>query len=679
MFDIPELFCTEASAIGHDNPLRCRRHIDEWSDMIPARPEQTMATTPAQSRILAQIVLGVNALCFIPLAGAQDQVPVPATAQEAAPAALPDTPAPAIEDAPSRAIKYDVRIDAPRNLRELLETNLDLMRWRGNPRLDLEQLQRLVRVAPEQVKTLIATEGYYSPKVTSGLDTSGTTPVARVVVDPGPATVVGDVDIELRGFVPFDKGSAPLDAAALRNRWTLPAGTRFRTADWEAAKRGLVRSVATSRFPRAQLLDSSATVDPDTHRALLKVVLDSGPDARFGNLKIEGLQRYAPSIVTNINEIRPGQEYSEAAMQALQGKLQDTGYFASVEVSADMSSVIAQQVETLDQTGAPQQQAATGPATLPVLVRVTENKRKNVSLGVGLSTNTGARAQAEYDDLNVFGKRMKSTLLYEQKHQSLGADFFWPTTSNGYSNSVGAGYDRLDANGQITRTTSVHAKRAWGSPLLERTLTLEALTEQITIDDLPTTRVKSVPLTFSITRRHLDSLVQPSRGYIVNLQLGAAFLPILTDEKFVRVYASARVYKPVGDAGTLILRGEFGAVGSGNKDGVPSTFLFRAGGDQSVRGYGYQDLGVPVGSAITGGRYLVTASAEYDYWFKPPYGAAVFYDAGNAGDNFSDLKPKVGYGVGARWRSPVGPLAVDVAYGKAVHEVRLHFSLGFTF
>ena len=274
---------------------------------------------------------------------------------------------------------------------------------------------------------------------------------------------------------------------------------------------------------------------------------------------------------------------------------------------------------------------------------------------------------------------MKSNVLYEQKHQAAKAEFYLPTTTGGYNNSFGAGYDRLDANGQITRTTSIHAKRAWGSPLLEKTLTLEALTEQVTIDDMPTTRVKSVPLTFALTKRKLDSLVQPSRGYILNAQIGGAFLPVLTDEKFVRLYTRGLAYKPVGDAGTLIVRGEFGAVGSKDKNGVPSTFLFRAGGDQSVRGYGYQQLGVPVGSAITGGRYLLTGSAEYDYWFKPPWGAAVFYDVGNAGDNFHDLKPKVGYGVGARWRSPVGPINVDVAYGKAVHKVRLHFSLGFTF
>jgi translocation and assembly module TamA len=633
---------------------------------------------------LAQIVLAVNALCASVGAAAQSEVPAPTTstaqtqkelqAQERAPAA----PIP-VETGEQHAVRYDVKIDAPRSLRDLLESNLDLMRWRGNPRVDLEQLQRLVRTAPDEARTLVATEGYYSPKITSGLDTSGATPVARVVVDPGEPVTVGDVDLELRGFTPFDKASAPFDAAALRNRWPLPVGKRFRTADWEAAKRGMVRQIAQSRFPRAQLLDSSATVDPDAHRARLKVVIDSGPDVHFGALKIEGLQRYRPEVITNLNQIHPGDQYSEAALQALQGRLQDTGYFSSVEVSVDMTSALAEQVSELNQGQGAQKEAPSAPVTMPVLVRVTENKRKNLSVGVGFSTNTGARAQANYDDLNVFGKRMKSNLLYEQLHQQARVDFFWPTTSNGYSNSVGAGYDREDLRGQITRTTSIHATRAWGSPLLERSLRLEALTEQVTIDSLPTTRVKALPLTFSITKRALDSLVLPNRGYAVNLQLGAAPVRLLTDEPFVRAYIRAVGYHPLGSSGSLIVRGEFGAVGSKDKDKVPSTFLFRAGGDQSVRGYAYQQLGVPKAGAITGGRYLMTASTEYDWWFKPPWGAAVFVDAGNAGDNFSDLKPKVGYGVGARWRSPVGPIAVDVAYGKAVHKVRLHFSLGFTF
>ncbi|MFL6672185.1 MAG: autotransporter assembly complex protein TamA [Massilia sp.] len=581
----------------------------------------------------------------------------------------------------AQGINYTVEVDAPRPLRELLEQNLDLMRWRGNPRLDLEQLQHLVKVAPDQARTLIETEGFYSPKVSAGLDTSGPVPVARIMVDPGPPVTVGDVDIELQGFVPFDKGSAPFDANALRNKWALPVGSVFRTADWEAAKRNLLRSVMQARFPRAQLVDSSATVDPESHRALLKVVVDSGPEVRLGQLRIRGLKRYPASVITNLNNIRPGQEYNEATLQAFQSRLQDTGYFASVEVSADLRTLLAAELDTMDDEDKDQaaQPAATAPTVVPVLVRVTENKRKKAEVGLGYSTNTGARAQVSYDDLNVFGKRMKSDLIYEQLRQNARVNFFWPTKPNGYNDSIGGGYERNDVRGEVTRVTSVSARRAWGSPLLERSVTLEALTEQRTVDELLATRTKSLPLTFSITRRSLDSLILPTRGFVLSGQVGGAFLPVLTDEKFVRAYARFLYLHPVGASGTLVLRGETGAVGSRNKAGVPSTLLFRAGGDQSVRGYAYQQLGVPVGTAITGGRYLLTASAEYQYWFKPPWGAALFYDVGNAADTWHELKPKVGYGIGARWRSPVGPINVDVAYGKAVHKVRLHFSLGFTF
>ena len=350
--------------------------------MLPERSIIRPCLTP-------RLVLGVGALLFASAAAAQGS---------------------------AQGIDYTVRIDAPRQLEELLEDNLDLVRWRGNARVDLEQLQRLVKEAPEQVKTLIATEGYYSPKVSAGLDTSGGRPVARVIVDPGEPVLVGDVDLVLRGFVPFDKGAAPFDANALRQRWSLPVGARFVQGDWEAAKRDLLREVAQTRFPRAQLVETSATVDPDERRALLRVVIDSGPEMRFGELRIRGLKRYPRKVITNLNQIKPGDEYSEAALQALQSRLQDTGYFSSVEVSADMRAVLNAELEDLkdgDEDGASSPQTPVGPTVLPVLVRVTENKRKFVEAGVGFSTDTGARAQLSYDDLNVLGKRMKSDLLYE--------------------------------------------------------------------------------------------------------------------------------------------------------------------------------------------------------------------------------------------------------------------------
>jgi translocation and assembly module TamA len=609
--------------------------------MLPASP----AKKRAGSRILAQVVAKV----FGGLAAAI--VAVSAQAAE--------------------GLQYEVRIDAPKEVRELLEHNLDLVRFRGNDRIDREQLQRLVRVAPEQIRTLVATDGYYSPMVSARLDRETGEPLVLVKVEPGEPVRVGEIDLELQGF------AANPEVEALKQAWTLKKGRVFRQEEWESAKRALLRSVVQTRYPRAQLVDSQATVDPEARLANLHVVIESGPEMRFGELRIEGLKRYPESVVRNLNQIHPGDYYSEAALQSYQSRLQDTGYFASVDVSGDMSAILSEQLDAATMT--PEQNAAAAMAPLPLLVRVVENKRKNVSAGIGYSTNTGNRASITYDDLSVFGLRMKSALTLETKKQTASSNFYFPVTPEGYNDSVGASFERSDISGEVTSVASLAGKRTWGTPLLERNLTLELLTETKTVGGVLSSQSKSLPLTYGVTWRKLDNLLFPTKGYALNAQVGGALLPLFTDEAFVRGYLRGVAYLPLGSSSNAIFRGEAGALASRDKSGVPAVYLFRAGGDQSVRGYAYQELGVPVNGATTGGRYLLTASAEYQYWFKPSYGAAVFYDAGNAGDSFSSLHPKSGYGVGARWKSPVGPINVDVAYGHAVQKYRLHFSLGFTF
>ncbi|AQR67625.1 hypothetical protein BZG29_04030 [Janthinobacterium sp. LM6] len=617
-----------------------------------------------------------------------------AGAQEGTQQSPQDAPADsaATEAAPA-PLQYEVKVNAPGDLDELLEKNLDLERFRGNPRMDREQLQRLVRDTPEQARNLIATAGYYTPVVTVRVDTSGARPVVIVDVDPGQPVTIDKVELELRGFDPTPPlaASEPYDTEALKRSWSLKTGSVFRQADWESAKRALLREVVQTRYPRAQLVDTQAVVDPETHKVSLLVVLDSGPELRFGELRIEGLKRYDPSIIRNLDKIRPGEYYSESALQSLQARLQDTGYFASVEVSADMSSILSEQIEAGQESQQAEAEGASaaaetkpanrGPAPLlPLVVRVTENKQQNVSAGLGFSTNTGNRAQLNYDNLNVWGTRFKSAITMETKKQAAHANFYFPTTERGYNDSAGASFERSDISNEITAVTTISAKRNWGGTNLERSLTFEFLSEDKTIVGLEQTRSKSLPLTYAITKRSLDSLLFPTRGYVINAQVGGALLPVLTDERFVRVAGKAVYYRPLGEKGELIVRGEMGALGSKEKRGVPAVYLFRAGGDQSVRGYGYQELGVKEGDATIGGRYMLTGSAEYQYWFKPKWAIAAFYDAGNAADTVkAAMTPKSGYGLGGRYKSPVGPINVDVAYGHAVHAYRLHFSLGFTF
>jgi translocation and assembly module TamA len=136
---------------------------------------------------------------------------------------------------------------------------------------------------------------------------------------------------------------------------------------------------------------------------------------------------------------------------------------------------------------------------------------------------------------------------------------------------------------------------------------------------------------------------------------------------------------PLGASDGLLFRGELGATFAPSSEGIPQDFLFRTGGSNSVRGYAYQSLGVEEGSAIVGGRYLVTLSGEYTHWITPTWGAAVFVDAGNAVDDLAGDEPRGRLRAGRALEEPGGPLGVDLAYGEREGKVRLDFSLAIPF
>jgi translocation and assembly module TamA len=136
---------------------------------------------------------------------------------------------------------------------------------------------------------------------------------------------------------------------------------------------------------------------------------------------------------------------------------------------------------------------------------------------------------------------------------------------------------------------------------------------------------------------------------------------------------------PLDRSSELNVRADAGAVLAPTRSGIPSTLLFRTGGDTTVRGYAFESLGVTQGGAIVGGRYYAVGSVEAIHWIDETWGVAAFVDAGNAADALPAFRFARGYGTGARARTPLGPLRLDVAYGQQAHEVRLHFSVGLSF
>ncbi|MGE5320698.1 MAG: autotransporter assembly complex protein TamA [Hyphomicrobiaceae bacterium] len=558
------------------------------------------------------------------------------------------------------AYALTVKVDAPDDIRALLTQYLETARAaRLGEQLDADEIARLQRQSEQTARDLLATEGYFSPRVESKVERVGDDWRVEYRVDPGARTTVRSVNLVFEGEV------KTANAAALRKRversFSLKAGMPFRQADWTAAKLAVLRPLLANRYPAARLTASEARIDPAARAADLSVTIDSGPAFFYGEPVISGTRRYPQSIVRNLNPAKPGKPFRQQDLLDYQMALEASGYYAQATVRIDPDPAQA--------------------AAVPIQVEVVERPEKRFSVGAGGSTDTGARVQLGWlsRDIADRGLRLKIDARFETRQRTGAAELAWPRTSAGYENSLGAQIKEKDIEGQKTLSTLLVAKRTRKRGQIEATVSLQYQTEKQTIGDVVDERNRALSANYAWTQRAIGRVFYPRRGHVLTLQGGGAAAGLLSDTSFVRLYGRHIQYFPAGANGRLVLRGELGSVLADTRTGIPTDFLFRAGGDNSVRGYAYQSLGRTLAGGVESVRYLATGSVEYNYFFNQTWGMALFVDAGDAADSPGSLSPVFGYGMGARYRSPVGPVNLDVAYGEATRKFRLHFSLGVSF
>lgn len=519
---------------------------------------------------------------------------------------------------------------------------------------------RTARDLRVDVEALLATEGYFKPVIDiTGVDApSGP---LRIVVNPGPRTLVQAVDLDFVGDIADAGDERRRRVAFLRENWSLPAGSPFRDADWRRAKQLVLTALLAEDYPAARISESEALVDPDAAQARLAITYDSGPAFSFGDLVVSGLERHDPALVQRYNTIAPGTPYSLDKLLELQTALQNTPYFSSVLVDIDP------------------EEAQNGRA--PVRVRVREARAKRVGFGVGYSTNTGLRTEAAFEHRNFLDRawHLMSGVRLEQRRQFAYADVFLPPSRKDYRDKFGVLAEASDIQGLKTARYAAAAVRSIERGPVETSYAVNLQRERRTVSGEQGPFNTALTLNVSRTYRAVDDAFDPRSGYVWNAQLGGATRLLISDRDFIRGYTRYQRFFPVQERDVLIVRGEIGVTVATSREGIPESFLFRAGGSESVRGYAYQSLGARERGAVVGGRYLATASVEYVHWIDERWGGAVFYDVGDAGDNRSDFRPRSGYGAGVRWKSPAGPLAFDVAYGQSERRLRGHFSVSVAF
>lgn len=508
-----------------------------------------------------------------------------------------------------------------------------------------------------QLSEILATEGYFSPEFTFSEVDDG----LKLAIDPGPRTTIASVNVTVDGKIEA-KTKSDLIAS-----WGLPVGQPFRQEDWNDAKQQILSELLAVEHADASLLDSEASIDAETHRADLSAHYDAGPRYRFGSIRVEGLENYPPDLIERYNRaVQAGQPYRADRLSALQGMLQSTPYFSSVQTTLDREAAVVNE---------------DGTATVPVLVRVRERSPHRVSFGAGASSNTGARVEFNYHTPNLLNRAwaLDSGLRVEQKRQTAYGDVFLPPDERNRRHSLGVMVEAADIQGLRTQRYAFGAQTVQQRGIVEQRLSLNWQDERRETDSTAPSTARALVPNGVWTWRHIDNLLDPRDGTVIQVQIGGGAKAALSDQNFVRLHSRVQHYIPLGSVDTLSLRGEIGYTFADSRQYIPQDYLFRTGGAGSVRGYAYQSLGIREGSAIVGGRYLAIASAEVTHWLNESWGIAAFVDAGDAVDSLQDVRLAVGAGLGARWRSPAGPIGVDLAYGERNQEVHLHFSLAIPF
>lgn len=522
-----------------------------------------------------------------------------------------------------------------------------------------DNLRRYAPTAVDQAKSALKALGYYKPDMGWTVEEGDGDEPARLILNitPGePVRVISRV-VEIRG-------AAESDSRFMRDLPPNPAeGDVLDHGEYSALRDTLQARARRRGYFDGKFITHTLEVDPDAGTAAITLIYESGERYRLGAVTFSEGHYFETSLLQQFVTFEPGTPYHSDEVAQLSRDLSNSGYFSGVDVDAAPSSAVD--------------------GVIPVQVTLNQRERRSVSAGVGFSTDVGPRFRGNWREhwINPMGHSRGAETELSAPRQNLSTWYELPldppmTDLIRFT----AGYQREDIENVESELFTLGQQ--WQHELDSGWLQVLSLTwegERYNIGNDETGTSSLLLPGVGYSKIHANSALDPSRGYRLQLDIKGSHRAALSDVDILHVNALAKVLFTVAGNHRFLARGQFGAVATNRFEDVPPSLRFFAGGDQTVRGYGYETLspendnGVPVG-----GRYLMVGSAEYQYQFADRWRTAVFADHGNAVNDLFDPLAS-GVGIGLRWISPVGPLRLDIAKGLNPEfggDWRLHFSMG---
>jgi translocation and assembly module TamA len=534
-----------------------------------------------------------------------------------------------------------------RAIMPLASAQCDAARWRIN---------RLFRDSEKKLAKALEALGFYDIQVDKSIDWSDPECwKADFRVTVGDPVRLRDVAVIVNGPAKDDPGFG-----GQLGEHQLITGEILNHARYEAFKKALVATAESRGYFDAEFERSSVTVDTDRKSADVDIVLNSGPRYEFGETEFtENVLRQ--ELLQGYSDIRPGDPYDAREVTRLYQALSGSGYFGSVLIRSDPST--------------------DGSNTVPVKVSLTPGMRRVYSAGIGFATDYGVQGRLGFADRrrNDRGHQFESRLFASSVNSELTASYRWPRRnprSDWYN--VFGGFQHTDTDTSISDKVTLGFRRSKNiSKFWLETRYLNIENEDFRVADQKDTSRLIVPgINWETTRG--SEIIRIRQGHRISLDIRGSSDSLGSDTNFLQVTASTKWIFPIGESTRLLTRLNLGATAQDDITELPASVRFFAGGDNSVRGYGYETLGpVDIDGNVIGGSHLATASLEIDRLIKEKWSAAAFVDTGSA---FDDINPKfsTGVGLGLRWYSPLGPIRLDVAHplDDPNRSLRIHITLG---
>lgn len=584
-------------------------------------------------------------------------------------------------------------------------SHVETVQFGRQARLANRDLPEIIAGAERRAREGLRPLGFYAPEIEGRIDrVDDDTMLLTLSIRTGPPVRVADVRLEVVGP---GRGVAAL--REWRKKWPLRVGAVLDQAAWEQAKTQAIDAANANGFLKAAFREHVIKLDLEQNEAELVLTLDTGPQYVFGDIDF-GKHALKPGVLESIPRFAQGEPFSRRLLDKFRIDLWKTSYFSSVEI---------EEVRREETT----------PPQVDLLVNLATEYKNAYQGSLGFGTDTGARLQAQWNrsPMSRNGDRLDIGIGWQDQDDeaSLRLNYRLPRRERDREYWVANGTAKIEnldleikrnpededflkiATGDIAdyhlrlgnlriRNLKQGDRQLFGTAFIQYLNSNQSYKLSTSIPELEGE--------YSYLLRFNDDVI--SLGYDVDIvdvwgkgfdvqgrrdraYFFASDKSFGSDGNFKQAYVGARRIYRLGDRWKFLVRGEIGYTDvlvdnlTINVDGIdvalsvtqlPNFYRFKAGGSQSVRGYGFESLS----NNDVGSNHIITASVEAEYRFLQKWSVAAFFDIGNAFNNWEDPDLHKGAGVGIRWYSIAGPIRVDVAQALDFQGKpwRLHFTIG---